>query len=220
MKELTLAVLVITILVLSFYMGYLRGNSSYKEGVSQGYLDGYSEGYRQAEYMAFEVRNVRFNSEKLLLERVENLTRDRDRLEHYFTHTWDFELMARLLSCESDHYYTKVKVANVIFNRLEDDDFPNTIMDVITAHGQFTPIGNGSAYESEATAQDYMAILQAINGDISNGALFFNNPEISAHVGWFGTLEIVSRGENTVFYKRGVTKDEVPVQEDTETLSD
>lgn len=73
---------------------------------------------------------------------------------------WDFE--------------EKVNVANVIFNRLSNEVFPDTIFEVLT-EDQFCTIRNGSYLnepsEKTITACEYAFMFP----DTTNGALFFDN---------------------------------------------
>lgn len=73
---------------------------------------------------------------------------------------WDFE--------------EKVNVANVIFNRLSSEVFPDTIFEVLT-EDQFCTIRN-SSYLNKPSEKTILACEFAFEfGDTTNGALFFDN---------------------------------------------
>ena len=68
----------------------------------------------------------------------------------------------------------KVNVANVIFNRLSHEAFPNTMLEILTKD-QFHTIENGG-YLNEPSEKTILACEYAFEfGDSTNGALFFDN---------------------------------------------
>lgn len=84
----------------------------------------------------------------------------------------------RIVQCEigGGTYESKLRVCQVILNRIESDRFPNNMYDVIFAPGQFTPADNGYIYN--ATPSD--DVIKACNDslltstpDYTDGALFF-----------------------------------------------
>lgn len=76
----------------------------------------------------------------------------------------------------------KVAVGNVILNRVRSSAFPNTIYSVIfdRKNGvQFSPVANGTIYNS-ATADSVIAAKMCLEGySISNGILYFVNPSVA-----------------------------------------
>lgn len=90
----------------------------------------------------------------------------------------DKELLARLVraEAESEPYAGKVEVAKVVLNRVNNDQFPNSIQGVIYESGQFSPVSNGSIYKS-ADSESVRAVNEAFNiGGNSQGSLYFYNP--------------------------------------------
>lgn len=84
----------------------------------------------------------------------------------------------------------KILVANVIFNRVFSDDFPDNVTDVIYEYSngvyQFEPVLNGRIYSVDVTDSTVECVNRAIGGeDYSGGALYFTmkTPEDS----WFNT---------------------------------
>lgn len=117
--------------------------------------------------------------------------------------TWDYELMARLVECEAggESFEVKRMVASTILNRINSPLFPNNLMEVMTAKNQFTPIGDGTAYEAEASDESYLAIMDAVHTDFANGALFFMNPDYAENTDYFYKMEEVTRGGGMIFFK-------------------
>ena len=65
-------------------------------------------------------------------------------------------------------------VMRTVLNRLESDQFGDSIRSVIFAPGQFVPVTNGSYHSAEPNAQCYEALEMVIYGwDESQGALFY-----------------------------------------------
>jgi N-acetylmuramoyl-L-alanine amidase len=96
--------------------------------------------------------------------------------------SYEKDLMARLVraEAESEPYAGKVAVAWVVLNRVDSDQFPNTIKEVIYQSGQFSPVSNG-AINQAADSESIRAVNEALISDRSRGAgsLFFYNPSSS-----------------------------------------
>lgn len=62
----------------------------------------------------------------------------------------DLELLARLVNAEAGDYSreTQIAVASVVLNRVESDNYPDSIHDVIYQAGQYSPIQSGAIDES------------------------------------------------------------------------
>lgn len=91
---------------------------------------------------------------------------------------YEIDLLARLVraEAESEPYLGKVAVAEVVLNRVNNSQFPNTITDVIYARNQFTPVVNGSI-NRKADSESVQAVYEALKGtNYTNGALFFYDP--------------------------------------------
>ena len=68
----------------------------------------------------------------------------------------------------------KALVMNVILNRIRDEEFPDTIEDVVMQEGQFQPVDNGSFWEVVPDAGCVDALeLVAAGWDRSAGATYF-----------------------------------------------
>lgn len=106
--------------------------------------------------------------------------------------------LSRIVSAESAGEINsgKVAVANVVLNRVESSEFPNTIYGVIfdRKYGvQFTPVADGSIYNTPTTESVVAAKRALLGEDISRQSLYFLNPKTATN-SW-----II---KNRKFYKR------------------
>ncbi|XQD02683.1 cell wall hydrolase (plasmid) [Bacillus subtilis] len=95
----------------------------------------------------------------------------------------EVDLLARLVraEAESEPYSGKVAVAEVVLNRVESSQFPNSIHDVIYQSGQFSPVSNGSI-NRPADSESIQAAKQALGSGSNVGdALFFYNPATASN---------------------------------------
>ncbi|MGD2330720.1 cell wall hydrolase [Bacillus subtilis] len=95
----------------------------------------------------------------------------------------EVDLLARLVraEAESEPYSGKVAVAEVVLNRVESSQFPNSIHDVIYQSGQFSPVSNGSI-NRPADSESIQAAKQALgSGSNVEDALFFYNPATASN---------------------------------------
>ena len=82
----------------------------------------------------------------------------------------EYDLLAALIQCEAggESYIGQVAVGNVVMNRVESVNHPNTITEVIYAAGQFSPVRNGSLSRTlssgNISASCRQAALEAIAG--------------------------------------------------------
>ncbi|MGN0402965.1 MAG: cell wall hydrolase [Acetatifactor sp.] len=95
----------------------------------------------------------------------------------------DRYLLANLIYCEAggEPYAGKLAVGSVVMNRVLSSRFPNTIVGVIYAHGQFSPVASGrldiALAANKANAECYKAADEAMAGATNVGnCLFFRTP--------------------------------------------
>lgn len=93
--------------------------------------------------------------------------------------------LARIIHAESsgEPLLGKIAVGNVVLNRVKSPSYPNTIYGVIfdRKYGvQFSPILNGTIYNTPSYESTLAAKICLEGFDISEGALFFLHPEISS----------------------------------------
>ncbi len=93
----------------------------------------------------------------------------------------DAALLAALIYCEAgdQSYDGMAAVGSVVVNRMMDENFPDTVSDVIYQSGQFSPVDNGaleSALENGVPAECYDAAVAALSGECPAGdVLYFNS---------------------------------------------
>lgn len=90
----------------------------------------------------------------------------------------DIELLARLIHAEAEGepYTGKVAVGAVVLNRVESERFPDSVREVVYAHGQFSVVPTGRI-NRPASAESLAAARAAAAGDDpSRGALYFFAP--------------------------------------------
>lgn len=106
----------------------------------------------------------------------------------------DIEILTRIVEAETTggDIKSKLMVANVILNRVEDETFPDTIEGVVFQKlgktAQFSPISDGRYYSVSITKESKEAVERAISGeDNSKGALFFACRKYSSskNMRWF-----------------------------------
>lgn len=92
----------------------------------------------------------------------------------------DYENMLRIVEAEAggEDRKGKILVANVIINRVMDEQFPDTVTDVIFQQEdgvcQFSPIRDGRFYSVKVSQDTIDAVDAALYGeDCSSGALYF-----------------------------------------------
>jgi len=92
--------------------------------------------------------------------------------------------LSRIIEAEAsgEPYKGKVAVGEVILNRVESNDFPNTIWGVIfdTNFGiQFEPVANGSIYNTPSQESIEAAKTALSGSNYAGNSLYFLNPSIA-----------------------------------------
>ena len=119
----------------------------------------------------------------------------------------EYEVLLRIVQAEAGtcDEEGKLLVANVILNRVESDQFPDTVRDVVYQRRQFSPVMNGTINTCKITMETRYAVNRALKGeDISEGALYFMNRSASAkkNVRWFdANLEYLFKHGDHEFFK-------------------
>ncbi|MDE5416351.1 cell wall hydrolase [Alkalihalobacterium chitinilyticum] len=103
----------------------------------------------------------------------------------------ELDLLARIVRAEAqtEPFEGKVAVADVVLNRLESSQFPDTIKEVIYQPRQFQPVSNGQI-NKPADQESIEAVAAALTDmrNISQDSLFFYNPDIATSR-WLDTRE-------------------------------
>lgn len=92
----------------------------------------------------------------------------------------DYENLLRIVEAEAggEDETGKLLVANVVLNRVADEDFPDTVTEVIFQQSkgvtQFSPVASGRIWRVQVSEETVEAVNKAIEGeDVSQGALYF-----------------------------------------------
>lgn len=75
-------------------------------------------------------------------------------------------LLEQLVEAEAgaEPYEGKIAVANVVFNRIHNKEYPNTITGVIYQKNQFEPVVKGTIYNMKPSSDSIKAVKEAIYG--------------------------------------------------------
>ena len=100
--------------------------------------------------------------------------------EQAFLGADDYEILCRIVQAEAggEDAAGKQMVAEVILNRVNSPEFPDTIAGVVFQSSggqyQFSPVGDGRYNSVSISGQTKEAVLAALeDGDVTNGALYF-----------------------------------------------
>ena len=119
--------------------------------------------------------------ERLALERKEKIKQEQ------------IYLLAQIIHAEAkgEPYKGKIAVGNVVMNRVKSEQFPDTIGEVIFQKGQFSPVSDGSIYNTPGD-DSLRAAKEVYNGTkvVGNDVLYFYNPDTSTS-GWIYTRQTV-----------------------------
>lgn len=92
----------------------------------------------------------------------------------------DYNNLLRIVEAEAggEDEKGKILVANVVINRVMDEDFPDSITEVIfqkeNGVTQFSPVSNGRIFKVSVSEETIEAVNKALGGeDYSQGALYF-----------------------------------------------
>ncbi len=113
----------------------------------------------------------------------------------------DITQLARVIHGEARGEVSKGKigVGAVIINRVESDEFPDTIKEVLLQPGQFSCMLDGQAnfYPDDSSIQAARAAL--LGYDPTYDSLYFYNPRIASNVHWIEQRPIVTRIGSHIF---------------------
>lgn len=92
----------------------------------------------------------------------------------------DYDILLRIVEAEAggEDEDGKLLVANVVLNRMNSEDFPNSVKEVVMQRNsrvtQFSPVASGRIWRVEVSEETVRAVERALKGeDISQGALYF-----------------------------------------------
>lgn len=110
--------------------------------------------------------------------------------------------LSRIIHAEArgENQEGQIAVGNVVLNRVDSDEFPDTIKGVIFQKGQFSPVSNGSIY-NEPSSDSIRSATIALEGHevVDGSALFFYNDRLVASDNWIRTRDVVAVIGNHTF---------------------
>lgn len=120
----------------------------------------------------------------------------------------ELDMFFRVVQSEIGDEYTfeqKCNVASVILNRIENDDFPNGMFDVLSRN-QFQSVANGTYKKVQVSDDTILACEYSyMIEDTTNGALYYMNKKWSTkkNIRWFenNLTYLFTDGSNHSFYK-------------------
>ncbi len=99
----------------------------------------------------------------------------------------ELEMLAQLVEAEAGNqpFEGKCLVVDVILNRVESPDFPDSIEEVIFQDGQFSVIKNGAYDKAGWSMQesDYAAVMCEVQLHQNKEVLYFNNCSVVSGTG-------------------------------------
>ena len=120
---------------------------------------------------------------------------------YYRTYTqaeWDMLAQVVYGEARGESYTGQVAVAAVVLNRMEHEEFPDTMSGVVFQKNAFTCVNDGQYYLSPNRTA-YQAALDAMHGaDPTDGCLYYWNP-VTATSSWIWTRTIETKIGNHVF---------------------
>ena len=126
-----------------------------------------------------------------------------------FTYSKDWSakesyLLARIAMAEAEGYNTQTKTLIImcVLNRVQSDEFPDTIEEVIFQKNQFSPINNGRWNRVEPNEDCYKAVEAVMEAkyDYSGGATYFE--DCADEDNWHSrNLKFLYESDGLRFYK-------------------
>lgn len=115
----------------------------------------------------------------------------------------EYKALCRIVQAEAGNQDAEGKqlIANVVLNRVKNEDFPDTVQEVILQDNggitQFSPTKNGSYHAAEISVDTMAAVNRAIAGeDLSGGALYF---KAGSETHWGGLQFLFQHGDHVFF---------------------
>jgi N-acetylmuramoyl-L-alanine amidase len=139
-------------------------------------------------------------AETLTYKKVEVDTKESSSTDHRFIKEEEKKLLARLVQAEAEGepFEGKVAVADVVLNRVEHEQFPDSVKEVIYQRNAFEPVQNGSINEP-ASNEAIKAVEKAlVDQEKNEELLYFYNPD-TATSEWIFSREVVKKIGNHSF---------------------
>ena len=113
-----------------------------------------------------DVLNVNFQTHEMTAEDIAE--------EEYYD---SLELLALCIEAEAENQglIGKKYVCDVILNRVDDGDFPDSITDVIMQKNQFSVVLDGRIWEVEPTEETFQAVREELENRTNYNVLYFTS---------------------------------------------
>lgn len=108
----------------------------------------------------------------------------------------DYQCLLQIVQAEAgcEDIEGKMLVAGVVLNRVEDESFPDSVVEVVMQKEgevyQFSPVGNGSYSHAQVSEETKEAVERVLQGeDLTEGALYFASRQYASDekMLWFDT---------------------------------
>lgn len=140
----------------------------------------------------------------LLEEHTQLQDSEIDRLWDFIRSTSDYQDLTRIIEAEAsgEPFEGKTYVAAVVLNRV-DNNFANSIHDVIYQPSQFSPVKDGRFARTVASEESIEAAEYIIKNGPTIDALYFMNPDHASEKSrdWMQSLTYVDTVGNHEFYR-------------------
>jgi N-acetylmuramoyl-L-alanine amidase len=113
----------------------------------------------------------------------------------------DYQALLQIVEAEATggDLMSKMMVAGVVLNRVQDEHFPDAIYDVVWEDSQFQPTMDGRIYSVTVTQETEEAVERVLAGeDYTQGALFFFSRDTSEEANIGGLTPAWSKYLNMV----------------------
>lgn len=151
---------------------------------------------------ALGVENINWDANQYIVNIGDKINNNNQ--QHSYSQE-ELDWLAKIIhaEAEAEPYAGKLAVANVIINRKNSNEFPNTIKGVVFDDNygiQFTPVANHTIY-NEPNEDSYKAAKEALEGNNNIGnSLFFLNPDKSVSYWIMYNRQIYTKIGEHVFY--------------------
>ena len=120
----------------------------------------------------------------------------------WYLSTEEQELLQKLMLAEAEGEgdIGMMMVANVVYNRIQSPDFPDTVQEVIYQEGQFASVTDGrlAAAQPNELTEEILTDLQLEYFDLTGGALYFCEASSDQ---WHNNLEFLYQYHHHKFYR-------------------
>lgn len=120
----------------------------------------------------------------------------------WYLSTEEQELLQKLMLAEAEGEgdIGMIMVANVVYNRIQSPDFPDTVQEVIYQKGQFASVTDGrlAAAQPNELTEEILTDLQLEYFDLTGGALYFCEASSDQ---WHNNLEFLYQYHHHKFYR-------------------